>query len=313
MTHGWLLLIYLFGAAPPDAEDPYADNACVQCHRHLAGRSSEIVDVEWKSSVHHAHRVACDGCHGGDATLKPENFPDEEAFKNAAHLNRNPEFLTVLGDEGRFVGGVRGRSVSYFCGRCHALIMEKHLGSPHGNFGDPSCLYCHGQGSHAIPPATLDIIDTRSKAEHGRCALCHEAGAMKAVATIRDTLLEVSTLIDESGRLYGELEQWGYHNLELESLHHHREEARSALRRVFHSFDMREINNFVGEIRGIAERTAQTRDLVARLREARRSQTRIGLGAAAFLLAFVGLLVYYKHRYCVVGGERRNAPSPPRT
>ena len=33
-----------WGAKPQD--DPFADNACVECHRDLPGRSSEIVDLE---------------------------------------------------------------------------------------------------------------------------------------------------------------------------------------------------------------------------------------------------------------------------
>lgn len=279
-------------------QDPFAGNACVQCHRQLAGRSSEIVDLEWKTSVHYANGVACDGCHGGDATLRADQFPNEEAFKDAAHLSRNPEFLTVSAERGRFISQTGGRSVSYFCGRCHALIKEKHLGSPHGDFGDPSCLYCHGQGSHAIQPASLDIIDTRPLSENGRCALCHQASTMEAVATIRGTLQEAATAIEESGSLYADLEKWGYHNLELESLHHHRQEVHSGLRRVFHSFNMREINDFVGEIKVIAERTAQTHRLIDQLRRARHAQTLVGLLAAAFLVGFALLLVFYKHRFC---------------
>jgi hypothetical protein len=281
-----------------DDDRRYADNACVQCHRNLAGRSSEIVDIEWKRSVHYANGVACDGCHGGDASLKRSDFESDEALKNAAHLDRNPEFLTLHAREGVFIGSVRGRSVSYFCGRCHTLIMEKHLGSPHGNFGDPSCLYCHGQGSHAIEPANLDIIDTRPRSQGGRCAPCHRASTMEAVGTIKQTLMEAAQMIDDSGKLYEELEDWGYHSLQLEKMHGHRQEVHSRLRRVFHSFNMREINDFVGEIRVVAERTKQTHKLVARLQVQRRRQTVIGISAVTFLLLFAGVLNSYRRRFC---------------
>ncbi|MFQ5653862.1 MAG: hypothetical protein ACE5GW_03910 [Planctomycetota bacterium] len=149
-------------------EDPFAKNACVTCHRNLAGRLAEIVDLEWGQSVHYAGKVGCDGCHGGDPSLDREQFPSDEAFKEAAHLARSPEFLEITRPEGEFIGRARGRSISYFCGRCHAEIMEKHLGSPHGDFGIPSCLYCHGQGSHKIEKASIDIIDTRPRSEAGR-------------------------------------------------------------------------------------------------------------------------------------------------
>jgi len=297
MTLSCLLLLHAAAVGQP-SDDSFADNACVQCHRNLAGRSSEIVDVEWKNSIHYANAVACDGCHGGDASLRADQFPNDEAFKDAAHLSRNPEFLTLTAEEGRFISETRGRSISYFCGRCHALIKEKHLGSPHGDFGDPSCLYCHGQGSHAIQRAGLEIIDVRPLAQNGRCAMCHQASTMEAVATIRNTLQEAADKIETSGRLYAELESWGYHNLELETLHHHREEVHSGLRRVFHSFNMREINDFVGEISGISERTTQTHKLIGQLRAARRTQTLIGVLAAVFLVSFALVLVYYKNHCC---------------
>ena len=47
----------------PDG-DEHADNACVQCHRDLPGRLSEIVELEWKRSSHYEAGVACNGCHG---------------------------------------------------------------------------------------------------------------------------------------------------------------------------------------------------------------------------------------------------------
>jgi hypothetical protein len=170
-----LAMTVLPGVAEPalsDSQEPdrFATNACVQCHRDLPGRSSQIVDLEWKHSVHYAAGVGCDGCHGGDPSVNAEQFQSRQALKLASHRRRNPEFL-VLHDTGReFVSSVRGRSVSYFCGMCHDEIKEKHLGSPHGKFGDPTCLYCHGQGSHKIEEPTLQIIDTRSRAEGGRCS-----------------------------------------------------------------------------------------------------------------------------------------------
>ncbi len=285
-------------SAEPAGGDPYADNACVQCHRNLAGRSAEIVDLEWAHSVHHENNVACDGCHGGDASLKRHQFPSAAAFKQASHLARNPEFLLLHTEESRFVSHARGRSISYFCGRCHAEIMEKHLGSPHGNFGDPSCLYCHGRGSHNIPSASIDIIDTRSRSERGHCALCHQASTMATVAEIKGILQETADLIDSSAVEFFELEEMGYRNLGLAEAHHHTPETHSRLRRVFHSFNMRDINDLARSIESVAQQTDAALELVRVLRQARRSQTLVGLDAAMFLLVFAGVLVYYKHAFC---------------
>ncbi len=306
-----LLLLPLLGLAAPASEqnergsepaageaDAFADNACVQCHRALSGRSAEIVDLEWTRSVHFENNIGCDGCHGGDASLKREHFASDEAFKRAAHLARVPEFLTLHADDARFVSRARGRSISYFCGRCHTEIMEKHLGSPHGNFGDPSCLFCHGQGSHAIQRATIDIIDTRPRSDGGRCAVCHQASTMKVVGDIKEVLRTTAERIDSSAEEFLALEAAGYRNLSLGQLHHHTADTHSRLRRVFHSFNMRDINELAHSIEAVADQTDYACELVASLQRARRNQTLVGLGAVVFLLVFAGSLVYYKHAYC---------------
>jgi len=277
--------------------DRYADNACVQCHRDLPGRSSEIVELQWKHSVHYAANVGCDGCHGGNPSLRLDQFASRDEWKRASHRQRNPEFLTMRRDRDLFVGSARGRSVSYFCGKCHDQIKEKHLGSPHGDFGDPTCLYCHGQGSHKITDATPQIIDTHGRAEQGRCSPCHEASTMQVVKQIKQTLVDTEQRISESGQLYNELESWGYHNLELEKLHHHAGEVHSQLRQIFHSFNMREIDNFASEIQEVADRTTETHELIQRQRQVRRQQTGMGLLAVCLLLSVAGVLVYYKHSF----------------
>jgi hypothetical protein len=293
------------GGAPD--EHPFAGNNCVECHADLPGRSSHIVELEWKPSVHFAAGVGCDGCHGGDPTLRREQFGSEEAFKRAAHRERNPEFL-VMHQEGQFVSAARGRSVSYFCGKCHSTIKEQHLGSPHGEFGDPTCLYCHGQGSHLITAATPGIIDTRPRSEGGRCTACHVAGTMEAVSRIKQVLIDTEEQIITSGEQYAELEEWGYRNLELEKLHYHAAEVRSQLRQIFHSFNMRDINNFAGEILMAVERTSDTHSMIERLRQTQRRQMVVGGVAVLLLLSFAGLLLYYKRTFLEAG----HAAVPPK-
>jgi hypothetical protein len=291
-----LALAAPLGAAQPVPPEPFADNACVQCHRDQPGRSSEIVDLEWKHSVHYAANVGCDGCHGGNPSLRREQFETDDAYKRASHLDRSPEFL-LLHQDRNFVAAARGRSVSYFCGKCHAKIKEQHLGSPHGEFGDPTCLYCHGGGSHGIGRATAEIIDVRPRSDGGKCSPCHRAGTMEAVGRIKATLIETEAQIKTSGELYARLESSGYHNLELEKLHHHAKEVRSQLRQIFHSFNMREINNFAGEIQSTVDRTSATFELVERLRQTQRRQAAVGSMSVLLLLSFAGLLLYYKKSF----------------
>jgi hypothetical protein len=280
-----------------DVADPYTGNACVECHRDLPGKSSQIVELDWKQSVHYEAQVACDGCHGGNPNLRADEFDTPDAWKRASHIARDPDFLLPYEASQEGVSVARGRAVSYFCGKCHAEIKEKHLGSPHGDFGDPTCLFCHGGGSHRIGPASVDLIDTRSRAEKGHCSRCHKAGTMESVARIKKLLIETEKNVEESERKYAMLEMRGYRNLELEQLAHHTEEVHSKLRRVFHSFNMGEINNFVGEIEEVAGRIDVTADVVERMRRAQRQQAIIGLGVVVFLLLFARLLVYYKHAF----------------
>lgn len=297
MTWAALVVLLAAGSGASGADDPFADNACVQCHRDLPGRSSEIVELEWKKSVHYAGGVACNGCHGGDPSVRRENFDSDEAWKNAAHLERDPEFMFIYQPSGAFVTPGRGRSVSYFCGKCHSDIKEKHLGSPHGAFGDPTCLYCHGQGSHLITKATLAIIDTRGRAEHGRCSPCHMASTMETVSRIKTLLEKTGKALDESEEQSAQLEKWGYRNLELERLHKQAEDVRTGLRQTFHSFNMLEIGNYAGKIEQTAEQTAATYDMISKLRVAQRQQTVHGAAIAVMLLVFALLLVYYRHAF----------------
>ncbi len=297
-----LLFIWCVAASPclgeaDEIAETFKTNACVQCHQDLPGRLGQIVQLEWNQSVHYQAKVGCEGCHGGNALVQREQFDSDEAFKQGSHLQRHADFLVKRPDRQAFVRTVRGRSVSYLCGKCHASIKEKHLGSPHGNFGDPTCLYCHGQGSHRITKPSIDLIDTRSRSEQGRCSPCHRAATMTAVTEIKKILLQTQTNIENSQKSYQQLKKWGYHNLELEELNEHVDEVQSRLRRIFHSFNMREINNFASEIQDVADRTEVTFEMIDQLQSRRLNQAMIGVGVIAMIVAFVTLLLYYKKTF----------------
>ena len=121
---------------------------------------------------------------------------------------------------------------------------------------------------------------------------------MKAVGQIKEALAKTTDRIDASAEIFSKLEELGYRNLALGEAHHHTADTHSHLRRVFHSFNMREINELARSIEGVAQQTDAAYDLVQAERQARRNQTGVGLTAVVFLLAFAGLLLYYKHAFC---------------
>jgi hypothetical protein len=279
-----------------DTPGPYQDNACVSCHRNLAGKLGTVVQ-EWEQSVHFRNNVSCDGCHGGDPAVKGEQCDGEETFKNRSHQQRSRELSLVNRPDEQFTSTTRGRNVSYFCGKCHSLIKEKHLGSPHGDLGNPTCLYCHGQGSHAITESRVEIIDLRPHSQGGRCAVCHQAATMETVSRVRDTLVNAETQLKNASELYDRLETYGYRNLAMKKMYGHSRETLSQLRQSFHSFNMREINDAASTIRASAELTQQTYDMIQALEVAKGRQAFTGIVAVLFLLSFAKLLLSYRKRY----------------
>ena len=277
-------------------EPLYSNNACISCHQDLPGKLSSVVQ-EWKESIHFQNNVACDNCHGGDPSVKRNQFVDDKAFKERAHLQRDREFFLIQPSKDPFTSTVRGRNVSYYCGKCHSTIKEKHLGSPHGDLGLPTCLYCHGMGSHAIQKASVDIIDTRPRTEGGRCAACHNAATMEAVANIRGILTNAEIQLKNAAELYDWLEYHGYKNLELGKMYHHSRETLSQLRQTFHSFNMREINESASSIKTNAEITQDTYNMIKSFETAKTNQATIGLFAIFFLLCSAGLLLIYRKIY----------------
>ncbi len=283
-------------AASTPPADPYQDNACVSCHRDLVGKLGTVVQ-EWRQSVHFRNSVGCDGCHGGDPAVKREQCDSEDVFKQRSHQQRSRELSLVSRPDEQFTSTARGRNVSYFCGKCHSLIKEKHLGSPHGDLGNPTCLYCHGQGSHAITEARVDIIDLRPHSQGGRCAVCHRAATMEAVGQVYNTLVKAEDQLKEAAGLYDRLETYGYRNLAMKKMYGHSRETLSQLRQCFHSFNMREINEAAATIKTSADLTQETYHMIQALEVAKGRQGFIGILAVLFLLSFAGLLLSYRKRY----------------
>lgn len=254
-------------------------NGCVGCHESAPGELSRAV-VEWRKSVHAENDVSCDACHGGDPGV--QGSPGDRDAIEAAHFAaggfvRRPE---------------PARKISYFCGRCHAAIKEKHLGSPHGKNVHPTCLYCHDHHDVRSPDTSIIAAD--------RCTVCHD---FRNAAQIREILEETEQTIATLDDRRHWLEENGYRSLALEEMHHHGRSTVTQLRVAFHSFHLGDVMNFASQVQAVLDRTERTVDLVKAKEEARKVQTWIGLGISVFLFSFAVLLMAYKRRYLDRDGE----------
>lgn len=154
------------------AEDRYAGNACVQCHRECGGRLAEIVDLEWAKSVHYENNVPCQDCHGGEALLTRDEFSSDEEFKKASHLTFNAEFLFLRDRVG--IGMAQETSVSFACRECHDENIERRSGDPHAGGETRACLFSRDGG----------VSMTRGRGIAYVCARCHTRAVEKHLGSV---------------------------------------------------------------------------------------------------------------------------------
>ncbi|MBI4583284.1 MAG: hypothetical protein HY717_04595 [Planctomycetes bacterium] len=258
---------------PKTPVEAYPKNGCIACHASLPGKLSQAVQ-DWSASIHFQNQITCDSCHGGDPDIAGQ--PDNRQAIDSAHHSLKG-----------FIHRPKPASkVSYFCGKCHVAIMEKHLGSPHGENTHPTCIYCHGH--HDIHSPTTGIINTE------RCTVCHD---FKTAERIKGLLEDTEAQIQKIAEQAKWLEKHGYKNLALEEMHEHSKGTVTQLRIAFHSFNLRDINNFTNQITTVAEQTVRTVDLIQNKSQAAEFQTLIGLGVTVYLFLFAVFLMGYKRHF----------------
>ena len=128
--------------------------------------------------------------------------------------------------------------------------------------------------------------------------MCHKSATMKVVADVREVLEKTAAIIESSAEEFEKLEAMGYRNLALAEMHAHKKDTQSKLRRVFHSFNMRDINDLAHSIESVSEQTDYAYSIIKSLQKARKMQTIVGIATVVFLLAFAGLLMFYKRAFC---------------
>ncbi len=127
--------------------------------------------------------------------------------------------------------------------------------------------------------------------------MCHQAATMETVSNIYPIMVNAQLQLKNSAKLYDWLETHGYKDVAMEKMYHHSRETLSQLRQTFHSFNMREINEFAGSIGANADLTQETYTMVESPEIAKARQAKLGISSVLFLWIFGALLVTCRKIY----------------
>ena len=245
--------------AQPDGTDD--ESTCVTCHEAEEDEEMSRSVPEWRESVHAAHFVSCDACHGGDPSLEDA---DESMSEEAGFLD-NPSW-TEMADH---------------CGACHEAIAASFES---GSFGRllregrrvATCATCHMQEGHRIRAAVPADLMT--------------AEACPSCPTVRDLEACMGMLVDVRVRaraLVGAIDGVEAKGIELTDFRLGLEQVHAAFARSVHEFDDEGMGAAralaVTQVEGMSEKVAAL-DREADLRR------RLGVGLlAALALLFAAL------------------------
>lgn len=213
--------------APTAAAAAPKPNACVDCHEKQQGQLLAPV-AQWRDSVHGKAGVTCDGCHGGDV-------------KDAA-MAHSPT--------AGFLGRPRLREFPYMCGKCHAEIKDKHLGSVHGANGLPHCVSCHT--AHTVAKPDPEQIITEAA-----CSKCHPFAKAK---TAQEMLGKARNLLGEIDKVQKEIEHLPSVLAPLHAMQKELHLDRQGVISTFHSFR-------IGDIQAIGSNADRVLKTIKQLRE----------------------------------------------
>jgi hypothetical protein len=248
-----------------------APTSCVTCHQRQQGALQAPIG-DWQQSVHGKAGIGCEGCHGGDLT-------DER-------LAHSPS--------AGFVGRPRLRDYPYLCGKCHAEIRDRHIGSVHGANGLPHCVSCHG--AHAVQhPDPATII---TEAECSKCHVFAKARtAQEMLAKARSLLVELEAFkerVEHIPGVVGPLERM-QQDLRLD---------RAGVLSTFHSFR-------IGDIQQIGSNADRVMKTVANLREREERRLQNYARERPMILAMMGFFALCAaFGYSVYHGKDRVISAP---
>jgi hypothetical protein len=247
-------------AAQSTAGPPAAKTSCVSCHERQQGALLAPV-AAWQQSVHAG--VGCEGCHGGDLT-------DER-------LAHSPST--------GFVGRPRLREYPYMCGKCHADIRDRHIGSVHGANGLPHCVSCHG--AHAVQRPDPAAIITEAE-----CSKCH---AFEKARTAQEMLGKARALLVELEAFKTGVEHIPGVLAPLQRMQQDLRLDRAGVLSTFHSFRIGDIQQIGSNVDRVMKTVANLREREERRQQnyARERPVVLALMGFIALCAAFGFFVYH--------------------
>lgn len=264
MTRAAPLLVILLALSVTGRAAAWQDGStCVTCHEVEISEPLARPVPEWRESVHAAHLVSCDGCHGGDPRLEDGDASMSEA-------------AGFLADPSR-------AEMADACGACHEAVAESFSA---GRFGRAlargmrvaTCATCHMQDGHRILASLPEQIVTRET-----CPGCPSVSdpersvvLLHEVRSAEEQLLSGVAAVEAKG-------------IELTDFRRESRRVHEAFTRSVHEFDGARIDAARSRaLTGYEGLAAQ----VARLHGEANGRRRLGIGMiAALTLLLVGLVL----------------------
>ncbi|MBI2876183.1 MAG: cytochrome c3 family protein [Candidatus Tectomicrobia bacterium] len=260
-------LLILLGLGGGAVERSWAQavevGSCQECHSREKEKKLRNPVPLWQKSIHAAHQVSCDGCHGGDP---------KAGAKEAAKLAKNG-----------YLGKPEEEQIPDFCGQCHGTERENFFKGPHGEAlkeGEdaPVCTACHG--SHRVRSPDLEKIITEEA-----CSDCHEFPDSQK---IKDSLIRINGRLRKAELLLGEVWRKG---MDVDPMRRELQSVKEEVEKLAHEMA---VNRTVQQEPQLASAIEKAMGNLSRLdREADRRRL---AGAVSIGFLLVGLIVAIGYR-----------------
>lgn len=259
-----LVLVILVGGG---SRRPWAQEAeigsCQECH--LKEKEKKLRDPvqDWQKSVHAAHQVSCDGCHGGNPKART---------KETAKSTKNG-----------YLGKPEEEQVPDFCGQCHSTERESFLKGPHGEAlkagtDAPSCTVCHG--FHNVKPPSLKRIITEDD-----CSDCHDFDNSKKV---KQGLMRINDRVKKANLLLAEVWRKGM------SVDPMRRDLRGVKEEVVKLVHEMSVNRTIQQEKQLTSLMEKIGENLSRLDREANHRRFVGMISIGFLLVTLAVAIGYR-------------------